>query len=99
VIAFDWNSLLVPDRVVVHEHVVERYRFPQPGVVAFVTIGRPTNDVGIRIDPPSGSRVLWPSRQEVHAATPADADACPYCSADPAVAIGDASPALVAGRA
>jgi hypothetical protein len=79
VIAFEWNTLRVGDQVVVHEHSAERYRIPQPGVVAFVTIRRPTNEVGIRIDPSSGTRVLWPTSQEVHAATPAAAAACPYC--------------------
>jgi hypothetical protein len=80
VIVFEWNSLQVPEHLVVHEHVADRYRFPQPGVVAFVTTRRPTNEVGIRIDAPSGTRVVWPTRQQVHAATPAGADACPYCT-------------------
>jgi hypothetical protein len=77
---FEWNSLRVSDPVVVHEHSVDRYRIPQPGVVAFVVVRRPTNEVGIRIDAPSGAQVLWPTRQEVHAATTAGASACAYCA-------------------
>jgi hypothetical protein len=93
VIAFEWNTLRVGDPAVVHEHSVERYRIPQPGVVAFVTMRRPTNEVGIRIDPPSGTRVLWPTREEVHSATPAGADACPYCvSVDERVGAGERVP-------
>jgi hypothetical protein len=80
VIAFEWNSLRVRHRVIVHEHHADRYQLPQPGLVAFVTVRRPTNQVGIRIEPPSGSRVLWPTRQEVHAPTPRAAEACPHCT-------------------
>jgi hypothetical protein len=69
VISFDWNSLRVGDRVVVHEHAKDLYRLPQRGLVEFVTVRRPINAVGIRVQSPSGSRVLWPTRQEVHAAT------------------------------
>ncbi len=79
-ITFEWNSLLLRDRVVVHEHDRERYRVPQTGHVAFVTVRRPHNEVGIRTDAPSGSSVLWPTRQEVHAATPEATAACPYCA-------------------
>ena len=78
-IAFEWDALRGAEHVVVHEHAAERYRIPQPGVVAFVTMRRPSNEVGIRIDPPSGVRVLWPTRHEVHAATPTGAETCPYC--------------------
>jgi hypothetical protein len=79
VIAFEWNSLLVSDGVIVHEHDASRYQLAQPGLVEFVTVRRPTNEVGIRIDPSSGPRVVWPTRQEVHAATLGATDACPYC--------------------
>ena len=81
-IAFEWNSLLVRDRVIVHEHVADRYRLSQPGLVEFVTVLRPTNEVGIRIDATPRPRTLWPTRQEVHAATPSAAEACPYCAVD-----------------
>jgi hypothetical protein len=81
VIAFEWNSLLVRDRVIVHEHTADRYRVSQPGLVTFVNVRRPTNEVGISIDAGSGSRVLWPTRQEIHAATPSATKACAYCAA------------------
>jgi hypothetical protein len=80
VIAFEWNSLHTGDRVVVHGHTDDDYRFPKPGLVGFVTVRRPINEVGIQIDTASGPRVLWPTRQEVHAATQAGASACLYCA-------------------
>lgn len=78
-IAFEWNSLRVRDGVIVHEHDADRYLVAQPGLVEFVTVRRPLNDVGIRIASSSGTRVLWPTRQEVHVATTVATDGCPYC--------------------
>lgn len=78
-ITFDWNSLRVGDRVVVHERTANRYQVAQPGLVQFVTLRRPINEVGIRIESPSGPRVLWPTCPEVHAATSGAAATCQDC--------------------
>ena len=83
VIAFDWNGLTPGDEVLVHEHLSKAYAAPKHGVVAFVHVRRPLNEVGIDVEEGDGHRVAWPTRQEVHAAGPAATADCFWCAPPP----------------
>jgi hypothetical protein len=95
VIQFDWNTLQPGDQVVVHEHAPESYLVAAPGKVEFVSVRKRGNEVGIRLAASSGSRVVWPTRYEVHAPTDAEVALCVLCL--PAAATS--SPAVPVARA
>ena len=59
---FDWNSLRVGDRVIVHEHRRDAPVAGCDGTVAFVTQRRRHNAVGLRLE---GHEVRWLTRFEV----------------------------------
>jgi hypothetical protein len=81
VIASDWNALRQGDPVVVHEGHDRGAHRSRLGFVEFVWVRRPTNEVGIRVATPSGSCLVWPGHEQIHARTFAGAAACDTCSA------------------
>jgi hypothetical protein len=81
VTASEWNSLRPGDPVVVHDSADCCSARPRPGVVEVVWVRRPTNEIGILVATTTGSRLVWPMREQIHERTFDGAAACPGCSA------------------
>jgi hypothetical protein len=82
VIRCRWNALQPGDRVIVHDHGSDVCARAHAGTVVAVLAGVPTNEVGIRLDDARWTRIAWPIREVVHAATDAAAAACLWCAVD-----------------
>jgi len=78
-LTFQWNSLRVGDRVIVHDDELPGLPL-QPGVVADIQSHRRRNDVAVRVETPGGSHVCHPRRQAVHLAPLDPDDVCWRCT-------------------
>jgi hypothetical protein len=77
-LTFQWNSLRVGDRVIVHDDELPGLPL-QPGVVADIQTHRRCRDVAVRIVTPGVSHVCRPRRQAVHLAPLDPDDVCWRC--------------------
>jgi len=79
---FDWNALRPGDHVLVHDDGDITLAL-HDGVVAMIDDGPESNDVGIRLDAPSGeSMIVHPRRRAVHPAVIDHREPCWRCDAN-----------------